>query len=179
MNADASVTRLKAHFPIRTVMVVATVLLGVLFAALPSVHASQGSAAGQATAQRSDARAARVISLVASAHLRITQVNENQVHAKGAVSGTISGTLTTHITINSGGRMTSYFTGTSHAGSLTGWGVSNYGVSGSTLYYSGTANITRGTGIYAHAHATGIKIEGTLNRRAKRLTAVINGPLHV
>lgn len=178
MTTHAAVTHFKAQMRQRTPVFVATAVACALLAALPRVDASQGGERRQG-AGATHATIARTISLIANAHLHISQVNENKVVAQGAVSGTLSGTLSTHITINSGGRMTSWFTGTSRAGTLSGWGVSNYGVSGSTLYYSGTGDITHGTGYYAHAHATGVRIEGTLNRRQRRLTAVINGRLHI
>jgi hypothetical protein len=128
---------------------------------------------------RSSAVAARTISLTASAGLRITRSHGSNIEASGTVSGTLRGSMAAHIVISSASRMTSSFEGTGGSGSLTGKGVANYGVSGNTIYYTGTATVTGGTGTYAHAHATSVRFEGTMNRTQKKITMHINGALQL
>lgn len=128
---------------------------------------------------RSGAVAARTISLTASASLRITRNHGSNIDASGAVSGTLRGSIAAHIVISSASRMTSTFVGRGNTGSLTGKGVANYGVSGNTIYYTGTATVTGGTGAYAHAHASSVRFEGTMNRTRKSITMHINGTMNL
>lgn len=125
------------------------------------------------------ATAARRMSLIANATLRVTKNQGSTINAQGFVSGTISGSLSLHTIVNSASRMTSSFVGSSRSGTLTGTSVSDYGVSGNTIYYTGTARITHGTGVYAHVHAAGIHVEGTMNRRQKIVRMRINGNMSV
>jgi hypothetical protein len=124
-----------------------------------------------------NAVAARTVSLVANASLKVTKNQGSIINAQGLVAGTISGSLTLHTTVNSASRMTSSFVGSSRAGTLEGTSVSDYGVSGNTIYYTGIASITHGTGVYAHVHATGIHVEGTMDRRQKIVKMKISGSM--
>jgi hypothetical protein len=158
--------------------IVLTGLLAILLclAAAPRVtHAATArDALSNADAHRY-ANAARVISFIANAKLRVTKSQGSTVEAEGPVSGTIDGYLRLQVTVASASRMTSSFVGTSRVGTVEGTSVSDYGVSGNTLYYTGSANITHGTGSYAHVHAVGVRDEGTVNRSGKVGEMHING----
>lgn len=133
--------------------------------------------------QRADrmriATSTRVISLIENASLRVTKTSGSILEAQGPVSGTLSGSLSLHTVVNSASRMTTSFVGAAHSGTLSGTTGLDYGVSGNTLYYTGTASITHGTGVYAHAHATGIHVEGTMDRKRRIVTIHISGRLSV
>jgi hypothetical protein len=159
----------------------ASVLTGVLaivlcLAVAPRVTraATAADAASRAGARR-DATVARAISFIANAKLRVTKSQGTTVEAEGPVSGTIDGYLRLHVNVASASRMTSSFVGSSRAGTVQGTSVSDYGVSGNTLYYTGSANITHGSGAYAHVHAVGVHDEGTVNRSGKVGEMHING----
>lgn len=126
-----------------------------------------------------EATAARVLSLHEHATLGITRSSGSNLDAQGQASGTLSGLLSLHSVVISAERMSASFVGRSRSGTLSGQGVSNYRVSGSNLYYTGTVRITHGTGAYAHASGSGIRIEGVMNRQHRTITMTISGGMRV
>ncbi len=126
-----------------------------------------------------EATAARALSLHERATLGITRNSGSNLDAQGQASGTLNGLLSLHSVVTSAERMSASFVGRSRSGTLSGKGVSNYRVSGSNLYYTGTVSITHGTGAYAHASGHGIRIEGVMNRQRRTITMTIAGGMHV
>jgi hypothetical protein len=128
------------------------------------------SVAGHANAivsSRANATLAKAIIFIANANLRVTKNHGSELDAQGPVTGTVDGYLKLKVNISSASRMTSRFVGSSSKGSIEGTAVSEYGVSGNTVYYTGVANITHGTGAYAHVNARGVHEEGSMDRKRK------------
>jgi hypothetical protein len=126
-----------------------------------------------------EATAARALSFHERATLGITRSSGSNLEAQGQSSGTLSGLLSLHSVVTSAEQMSASFVGRSRSGTLSGKGVSKYRVSGSNLYYTGTVSITHGTGAYAHASGSGIRIEGVMNRQRRTITMTISGGMHV
>jgi hypothetical protein len=125
------------------------------------------------------ARVAKVIALTERATMRITTSKGSNLVAQGQATGTLTGSASVHLVILSASRMTASFAGSSRSGTLEGRGTYNYGTSGSIVHYSGTVNITRGTGSYEHASSRGIHVEGTMNRQRRIVAMNINGNMRV
>jgi hypothetical protein len=62
-------------------------------------------------------------------------------------------------------------------GSLTGYGTANYRSNGGQATFSGTMSISRGSGHYAHAHASRLSFSGTIQRSNDATTVHVSGPL--
>jgi hypothetical protein len=120
---------------------------------------------------------AKVVTLKASANLRITTTHGNDIEAEGTIAGTFAGSLSVHVTLSSGSRMTATFVGRSHAGKLAGSVSAEYYPSGSVNIYSGAARISSGTGSYAHASSDGVHVSGTMSRSRRLISMSISGRL--
>ena len=66
-----------------------------------------------------------------------------------------------------------------HNGSITGYANASYRTQGGTASFSGTMSIIRGTGTYNHAHGTGLKFSGTINRSNDAVKVRLSGPMAV
>jgi hypothetical protein len=155
----------------------AGVTIGVVWACIALAMVLMGSIKTSSAMSTETAVSARIISLTESGTLRVTKSQGSIIEAHGPVSGTLSGLLSLHTVVNSASHMTTSFVGSSRTGTLNGTTGLDYGVSGNRLYYTGTASITRGTGVYTHAHATGIHVEGTMDRKLRIVTIHISGKL--
>ena len=123
--------------------------------------------------------AAREISLREVASLHITKRAGANLEARGKVAGTLAGSLSLRIVVNSADSMSASFSGSSHAGTLNGAGRSSYVVSGNTLTYTGSGSISGGSGAYAHASGSGIRIEGKMNRQQGTVSMTISGQMRL
>jgi len=148
-------------------------------AAVPAYAGSLGVVAALATPRV--ARLARTISLNETAHLHptgrptITRINE-----EGQASGTIRGTIYIHLRLsNNHGGVSAEVNIYPHGGSLSGYGSASYRVEGADAVFSGKLAITRGTGSYAHASASGLRFTGSIQRRTDAVAVQLSGPLSV
>ena len=126
-----------------------------------------GGHANATVSSWANATLAKAITFIANANLRVTKNQGSELDAQGPVTGTVDGYLKLEVNISSASRMTSRFVGSSSKGSIEGTAVSEYGVSGNTVYYTGVANITHGTGAYVHVNARGVHEEGSMDRKRK------------
>ncbi len=138
--------------------------------------AGSGSAAG-----RTVARISRTVSLSESGHLHITgkkrpTLNE-ALNEAGLVTGTIAGSIYIHLHVVSPTKVTAEVNIYPRDGSLSGSGSASYRVVGGYASFSGTLSITRGSGKYAHARASGLRFTGTIQRRDDSVTVKLSGPL--
>lgn len=139
-----------------------------------------GAGAADATggAQRFPAATlARTVPLSESGRLRLTSKKGFTLNERGSASGTISGLIYIHLHLVSDSRVTAEVNIYPRAGSLTGSGSASYRVVGGYAAFSGTLSITRGSGKYAHARASGLRFTGTIQRRDDSVTAQLSGRL--
>jgi hypothetical protein len=131
-----------------------------------------------ATTSRRVATAARTISLNETGRLRLTSKKGFTLNERGSASGTISGSIYIHLHLVSQSRVTAevniYPQG---GGSLSGNGSASYRVEGGHASFSGTLAITRGSGKYARARASGLRFTGTIQRRDDSVTVQLSGRL--
>ena len=77
---------------------------------------------------------------------------------RGTVSGTLAGTMVLDAQLGDKGVVVR-FTAQLPGGSVSGHGLAIIQINGAALDpLTGTASITRGTGAFAHAHASGLKV---------------------
>jgi hypothetical protein len=119
---------------------------------------------------------AKQLSLHETAHLHLVSHHREMLLEEGYGSGTLSGKLVVHLTLAySQGSMT--FTAYPPGGTIVGKGEGSSYAKGNTAYFKGTASISSGTGRYAHASASDVKIRGTLQRKTFAFFVEVNAKL--
>lgn len=144
---------------------------GLLTAAACTLALNAGGASG------ATAVAARTITLNESGRLHLTSHHGFHLNEQGTASGTIKGSIYIHLTVSSTNRVTAEVSIYPSNGSLTGYGTANYRANGGQATFSGTMSISRGSGHYAHAHASRLSFSGTIQRSNDATTVHVSGPL--
>jgi hypothetical protein len=144
---------------------------GALAAAACALALGAGGASG------ATARAARTITLNESGRLHLTSHHGFHLNEQGTASGTIRGSIYIHLTVSSTNRVTAEVSIYPSNGSLTGYGTANYRPNGGQATFAGTMSISRGSGRYAHAHASGLSFSGTIQRSNDATTVRVSGRL--
>ena len=124
------------------------------------------------------ARAANTISLNESGSLHLTSHHGFHLNEQGSASGTIRGTIYIHLDVSSTNHVTAEVNIYPNGGSLTGYGAANYRADGGQATFSGTLSISRGSGSYAGAHASGLSFTGTIQRVNDATTVHLSCPLY-
>lgn len=144
---------------------------GLFAAAVGALALSAGGASG------ATAHAARTLTLSESGKLHLTSHHTTHLNFQGAASGTIRGTIYIHLNVTSPNRVSAEVSIYPSNGSLTGLSTANYRANGGQATFSGTLSIARGSGTYAHAHASALKFSGTIQRSNDATTVHVSGPL--
>jgi hypothetical protein len=168
------VARAVAARPPRDVRIRYRVPVAATIVSLALATAAQGVDAAPAVPR---ARVARTVSLNESGRLQLTSKKGFTLNERGTTSGTITGAMYIHLNLASSSRVTAEVNIYPRGGSLTGTGTASYRVEGGVAAFSGTLSITRGTGKYAHAHASGLRFTGTIQRRNDAVAVRLSGPL--
>jgi hypothetical protein len=96
-----------------------------------------------------------------SAHLHRTSRHATVVTESGTGSGTFNCPISLRIEVEE--EVVSFtFTCATSKGTVSGGGSIRLHVADPTSHLSGTANLTHGTGIYRHVHASGLSVTGTV-----------------
>lgn len=122
---------------------------------------------------------AGTISLNESGNLHRTSHHGITINEMGSATGTIRGTIYIHLTVSSTNRVSAEINIYPSKGSITGYANASYRTQGGTASFSGTMSINRGTGTYNHAHGTGLKFSGTINRSNDDVKVRLSGPMTV
>ena len=157
----------------------AALSIGAMVACISALVGIFGAGASGAASGSATAVAARTLTLNESGRLHLTTHRGLTLNEQGTASGTIKGSIYIHLKVSSTNRVTAEVSIYPKGGSLSGNGSASYGVRGGTASFSGTLAITRGTGSYKHAHATGLRFTGTIQRRTSAVTVHVSGPLSV
>ena len=134
-------------------------------------------ALGAGGASGATAHAARTVSLNESGSLHRTSHHGFHLNEQGTASGTIRGAIYIHLDVTSTNRVTAEVNIYPSNGSLTGYSTADYRSRGGQATFSGTLSISRGTGTYAHAHASSLRFSGTIQRSNDATTVRLTGPL--
>ncbi len=133
--------------------------------------------AGASSADGPVAVAARTLSLHESGRLHLTSHSGLTLNEQGTATGAIKGPIYIHLDVASQTHVTAEVSIYPSGGSLTGHGSANYEVGGAYASFSGTLSISRGTGTYAHAHASNLRFTGSIKRVNDATTVEVSGPL--
>lgn len=136
-------------------------------------------ALGAGSASGATAVAARTIALNETGRLHLTSHHGFKLNEQGTASGTIRGSIYIHLNVTSTKRVTAQVSIYPRNGSLTGYGTASYRSNGGQATFSGTLSISRGTGSYAHAHASSLRFSGTIQRSNDATTVRLSGNLFV
>jgi len=139
--------------------------------------AGGASAAASGSTASPLAHAARTINLNDTGRLRETSHHGFHLNFQGTASGTIGGTIYIHLDVTSTNHTTAEINIYPSNGSLTGNGTASYRSNGGQATFSGTMSISRGTGTYAHAHASNLSFSGTIQRSNDATSVHVSGPL--
>jgi hypothetical protein len=138
-----------------------------------AVVGTAGAVGGPAGA-REPAHAASSLLLNEHATLRLLNRHGIVFNEQGPQSGSLGGTLTLRITA----RVTAIYVQWSSdpsGGTMHGEGKTNAVAEGAVGRVTGSMNITGGSGRYSHAHASGLRVTGTINRHNYTLTIHVTG----
>ncbi len=144
---------------------------GLLAAAACALALTTGAASG------ATAHAARTVTLNDGGRLHLTSHHTTHLNLQGTATGTIRGTIYIHLNVTSPSRVVAEVSIYPSNGSLTGVSTANYRANGGQAAFSGTLRISRGTGTYAHAHASALSFSGTIQRSNDATTVHVSGPL--
>ena len=148
-------------------------------AALRPVAASP-AAVGPASVRRTHPRpvavAARELAVSESANLHLISHHHEVITEEGHGSGTLAGKVAIRLTLGFT-QATVTFTTYPPGGTVAGRGEGSSYVQGNTAHFTGTASVTGGTGKYAHASGSGIRITGTLQRKTFAFAVHLEGKL--
>ena len=132
---------------------------------------------GPAASTAATARAARTVEVSETARLHLTSHKGITLNEEGTASGTIKGKIYIHLQLRSGNRVFAEVNIYPRGGSLSGNGSASYRVVGAYATFSGTFTVTRGTGSYRHARASGMKFGGSIQRRTDAVSVMLSGRL--
>ncbi len=148
-------------------------------AAAAAVIAVAGLAVGATSASSASttARAARTLTLNESGRLQRTGSHGLRLDERGTASGTIHGSIYIHLNVSSQHSVSAEVSIYPSHGSLTGIGHASYHVVGGYASFVGTLAVTRGTGTYAHVHASSLRFTGTIQRSNDAVTVKLSGAM--
>jgi hypothetical protein len=129
------------------------------------------------TGAREPAHAASSLLLNEHATLRLLNRHGIVFNEQGPQSGSLGGTLTLRITA----RVTAIYVQWSSnpsGGTLHGEGRTNAVAEGAVGRVTGSMTITGGSGRYSHAHASGLRVTGTINRHNYTLSIHVTGRMY-
>jgi hypothetical protein len=121
---------------------------------------------------------AKTINLNDTGKLRLQSSKGLKLVGNGSANGSISASLTLHVSVVSTNKVSVEVSISPKGGSLSGDGSGKYSVNGGTASFSGTLSITKGTGSYSKAKGS-LKFNGTIQRTNKAVTVHVSGKLSV
>jgi hypothetical protein len=140
--------------------------------ALASVAAIGTGAAGAAPS----AHASRTLDLNDSANLNLSNKKGFELKEAGKASGSLSGTIYLQLKVSSERSVTAKIQVYPSGGTLDASASGTYRVqSSSTATFSGSLNITGGSGRYSKAKGSGLSFSGTVHRPGDSVSVRVSG----
>jgi len=163
---------LSKHASQRTSVGVLLVLVATAIGAAADV-AQSGATQSSPGRGPATAAAARAVSLSASLHL--VGRPGHVLYEQGTISGTLSATVSARCTSISSTKGTATFTIYTKGGSFSGRASTRGHVAGASVPFAGTAVVTSGTGVWAHAAGSNLQYSGVMNRQNYRIAEHLTG----
>ncbi len=148
----------------------AALVLGVAATAVAFGTGAAGAASPHATA-------ARTLNLNDSASLHLENKHGLVLKEGGTAKGSLGGPLYLQLDVTSTRSVTAEVQVYPKGGSISGNAKASYRVAGSTASFSGTLDITKGSGSYSKAKASALSFSGTIQRSNDAVTVHVSGKL--
>lgn len=145
--------------------------------ALGAVATATVFGAGAAGAASPHARAARSVDLNDSAKLHLQNKHGVELKEGGTAKGNLAGPLYLQLKVTSTRSVSAEVQVYPKGGSISGSAKASYHVSGSTATFSGTMEVTKGSGTYSKAKASALSFSGTIQRSNDAVTVRVSGPM--
>lgn len=123
------------------------------------------------------ARLARTLHLKESSSLHLSNHHGLVLDEQGKAKGTLSAPIYIQLKVTSTRSISAQVQIYPHGGSLSGSTAASYHVEGAHASFSGRLQITKGSGTYAHAHASDLNFSGTIQRSNDATTVSVSGTL--
>ena len=133
--------------------------------------------AGAAGAASPHARIARSVNLNDSASLHLENKHGIELKEGGTAKGNLPGPLYLQLKVTSTRGVSAKVEVYPGKSSISGSATASYHVSGSTAAFSGTMEVTKGSGTYSKAKASALKFSGTIQRSNDAVTVHVSGPM--
>jgi hypothetical protein len=145
-----------------------------LLALALGMTADQGNASSTPAAHAASQR-----SVSETVSLTVNKAHGSILDSRGQMTGTYRGSVVLNQTISSASQATGIFTANlSGGGQLSGRSSAHYYLAGSISHFSGTMTISGGSGRFAHASGTGMRVAGAYNRATGHITLYLSGQIH-
>jgi hypothetical protein len=152
-------------------ILVTTALLAIAASAVSSTVASRSAPVAQA---------ARTLTFNINASLHLVGLAGHVLNEKGHFTGTQSGTIAVRFTsVNAISGSATFAAYSSRGGSVSGRATIKRHVGVATVYLTGIATITGGTGRWAHASGRNLRFTGTVDPHSFHARTHIEGTINV
>ena len=145
--------------------------------ALGAVATATVFGAGAAGAASPHAKAARSVDLNDSASLHLQNKHGIELKEGGTAKGNLPGPLYLQLKVTSTRSVTAEVQVYPKGGSISGNAKASYHVKGSVATFSGTMDVTKGSGTYSKAKASALSFSGTIQRSNDAVTVRVSGPM--
>ncbi len=166
-NAPHAAHRHRTHRLLAS-LTAAVVLVGILIAGATQAVANRRGPVASA--------ASHEVLLREKGQLHLVSHHNEVLQEQGNGTGTLNGHITVQLTL-AYTQASVKFTAYTSRGTIVGTGEGSTYAAGPLAHFKGTANITGGTGKYAHASAHGIKLKGTLVKKTYSFTVEVEGKM--
>lgn len=180
MGTHLSLRHVLPHASLRVSLafLAATFGAGIWVASSGASDTAAAHSGGEAVAARALAISARTLALNLTVDMHLIGRPGHVLDEQGTVSGSLSGSASSKNTSLPSNEGTTVFTvDYTKGGSMTGKASSHGRVIGPTAYFTGTATITGGTGVWAHARGSHLKFTGVMDRQNYRVEDHVTGTI--
>lgn len=161
----------------KTSAVLAVAVLGGLF--IVGLCAAVSSMAARRVGVPSpSASIARTISVREAGTVRLVSHHGSALNEEGRGSGTFNCSLVVHFTVSPTSTGVSFLCKMTR-GSIVGSGRAAFYAAGAIGHFKGTLAVRSGTGAYAHASASRLRLEGTINRTSYATVLRVEGSMSI
>ncbi len=154
------------------------VLLAVALAAITAVAPSEGATSSRSAPAAPTALTARTEYLNLKVNMHLVGRPARVFNEQGSVTGTMSGSAYSRNTAISTTEGAATFTLYLKSGSISGKATPHERLAGATVYFSGIASITGGTGSWAHAAGSSLRFAGAINRQNLKVSETLTGTVN-
>lgn len=120
--------------------------------------------------------AAKSVNINDTGHLHLVSGKGFKLYESGNATGTLPAAVTLHILVTSTNKVSAEVKISPKGGSMNGKGSGAFSVNGKTASFSGTLDVSGGSGTYSKAKGN-LKFSGTIERQNDEVIVHVNGKL--